>query len=184
MPTLGPAKLPPSKFLLMMSLAVALESGQSVAHQQVDPRGKKETRENQASIPPDYVCLDEAVKATTADGSTVFLLIQAKHGECESAVVPSPLSREDRDLLYKMSVAASNISALREADELRETSRQERAWAPMIEMGVKDFRQMRTQLCSRHSDMFVYELKEDGERTAPTPCAQQSGRPSLEPKLR
>lgn len=124
-------------------------------------------------VPPEYVCLDEATKANNPDGRTVFVSIQSKPGECGSAVIPSPLSREDRDLLYKMSVAASNINALRAADELREKNGQARTWAPMIEMGVKDFRQMRTQLCSAHPEMFVYQLNDDGQRTAPKSCSAE-----------
>ncbi len=117
--------------------------------------------------------LDEAVKATAPDGSTVFVSIRAKRGECESAVIPSPLSEGDRDLLYNMSIAASNLSELRLADELRETNGQKRTWAPMIEMGVKNFRRMRNQLWSEHPEMFVYQLKDDGQRTALKSCSTE-----------
>jgi hypothetical protein len=131
------------------------------------------TQDKSTPIPLDYVCLDEAVKATAPDGSTVFVSMQSKRGECESVVMPSTLSREDRDLLYKMSVDASNVSTFYMTDELREASGKERTWTPMIEMGVKNFRQMRTQLCSTHPDMFVYQLMDNGQRTAPRPCTQQ-----------
>jgi hypothetical protein len=173
MPTLGPAKLPSSKIPLMISLAVAFASGRLVAPRQAKPVDDTQTRDKNTPIPPDYVCLDETVKATAPDGSTVFVSIESKRGECASAVIPSPLSREDRDLLYKMSLAASNINALYMADELREARGQKRSWAPMIEMGVKNFRQMRIQICSEHPDMFVYQLKDDGERTAPRSCSTE-----------
>jgi hypothetical protein len=137
-----------------------------------EPIGASQSDRNKRD-PPEYVCVDESIKATDPDGATVFVTLQSKPGECGSAVMPSPLSREDRDLLYKMSVAASNINALYAADKLRESSGQERTWAAMIEIGVKDFRQKRAQLCSRHPDMFVYQLKDDGERTAPKLCSTE-----------
>lgn len=72
-----------------------------------------------------------------------------------------------------MTVDASNINAFYAADKLRETGCQKRTGTSMIEIGVKDFRQMRTQLCSMHPDMFVYQLKDDGERVAPKSCSKE-----------
>jgi hypothetical protein len=173
MPTLGPRNFPPSKVPLLISLAAVLMTGQLVTTRQSTRTDGAQTRATNTPIPPDYVCLDEAVKATAPDGTTIYLSSQAKPGECESAVMPSPLSREDRDLLYKMSVDASNVATFHAADELREAGGQKSTWTPMIETGVKNFRQMRTQLCSQHPDMFVYQLKDDGQRTGPKPCAKE-----------
>jgi S1-C subfamily serine protease len=134
---------------------------------------KAQTHNGNPSFPPDYVCLDTVVKAVAPDGGTVFTSLEVKRGECESAVMPSPLSEEDRDLLYKMSIDASNVSELHLADEMREAGGEKRTWAPLIEMGVRNFRRMRTQLCSKHPDMFVYQLEDDGERAAPKSCAKE-----------
>jgi hypothetical protein len=134
---------------------------------------KGQTHEKKAPIPPEYVCLDAIVKADAPDGGTIFVSLQVKPGECESAVMPSPLSRGERDLLYEMSIDARNVYALYIADELRETGGEKRTWTPMIETGVKNFRRIRTQLCSQHPDMFVYQLKDDGKRTAPKSCSKE-----------
>jgi|HubBroStandDraft_6_1064221.scaffolds.fasta_scaffold54687_2 hypothetical protein len=173
MSTLDLRKFPPVKIPLLVGLAVALTTGQLVTPRQGTPVNDAKTRDGNTPIPPEYVCLDEAVKATAPDGSTIFVLLQAKHSECESAVMPSPLSEEDRDLLYKMSVDASNIAALYMADEVREAHGDKRTWASMIETGVSNFRRMRTRLCARHPDMFVYQLKDSGERTAPKSCTKE-----------
>jgi hypothetical protein len=146
--------------------------GGIVTFHEPDWKPAHNTEPNKA-FPPDFVCLDEAIKANAPDGSTVFVSIQVKPSQCQSAVMPSPLSRADRDLLYNMSVAASNINALYMADEMREASGQKRTWTPMIDMGVKNFREMRAQLCAAHPDMFVYQLKDDGQRTAPKSCSKE-----------
>jgi hypothetical protein len=117
--------------------------------------------------------LDAVVKAVRSDGSTVFGLMDARRGECESVVMPSPLSKEDRDLLYKMHIDADNVSALYRADQIRETEGKERTWDPLIKEGVKNFRRMRDEFCSRHPDMFVYQVEDDGERITPKPCSTQ-----------
>jgi hypothetical protein len=128
------------------------------------------------SNPPaltEYVCLDTAVKGESANGrGTIFALSQMRPGECESVVMPSPLFQADRDLLYAMRADASNVEALYEADEIRVASNEERTWAPMIAQGVANFRRMRGQFCSRHPDMFVYDLKDDGERASPRACVE------------
>jgi hypothetical protein len=120
----------------LVSLAAAIAAWQLAVPQQGTPTNGAHPRN--APIPPDYVCLNETVKATAPDGTSVFVSMQVKPGECESAVIPSPLSREDRNLLYRMSVDASNVASLYVADELRETGSQKRTWTSMIEMGVKN----------------------------------------------
>lgn len=112
------------------------------------------------------------MKDTAPDGDTVFVSMQVKPGQCESAVMPSSLSGEERDLLYKMSVDASNVTELRLADEMKDANGEKRTWTPMIETGVTSFRQMRAQLCSERPDMFVYQLMNDGKRTSPESCSK------------
>lgn len=121
-------------------------------------------------VPPDYICLDTVAKAVAPDGGTVFAFIHSTQNECEIAVMPSPLSATGRDLLSKMGIAASNVYALYVADQLRESEGQEKTWGPLIAQGVRDFRRMRGQFCSDHPDMFLYQLQDDGEQTAPRPC--------------
>src|SRR5207302_2686620 len=89
------------KIPLLIGLAAALTAGQSVP-----PR--KDIR----AIPPDYLCLDTVVKASAPDRGVVFASLEVKRGECESAVMPSPLSEEDRNLLYNMSIDSSNVYGL------------------------------------------------------------------------
>ena len=128
--------------------------------------------QSERNAPKSYVCLDTVVKATTPDGATIFTSLAAKRGECETVVMPSPLSEEDQDLLLKMNIDANNVSSLLIADEVREVGGAKRTWTPLIDEGVKNFRRMRTQFCAKHPDMFVYQLTDDGERTAPNPCSK------------
>jgi hypothetical protein len=165
MALLDSKQFPPLKISLVVGLALSLTAGQLVPSAQ--------RHDEKASVPPEYVCLDTVVKATAPDGDTIFLSLQVKPGQCESAVMPSPLPREDRDLLHEMSVAASNVAELYLADQIRETGGEERTWTPMIETVVKNFRGTRIQLCSRHHHMFVYQLNGDGKRAAPVACSKE-----------
>lgn len=68
------------------------------------------------SVSPDYVCLVPVIKAEADDGNgkshTVFAFVRGKPNECESVVMISPLSKEDRDLLMKMSMIEMNTCHL------------------------------------------------------------------------
>jgi hypothetical protein len=161
------------QIIILIVLAGILAGAHFAKRPLQESAGTPQTPAKSTAVPPEYICLDEAIKAEAPDGSTVFVSLQVKPSQCESAVMPSPLSKEDRDLLYDMSRDASNVSELRFADEIRETGGQKRTWTPMIEMGVKNFRRMRAQLCSKHPEMFVYQLKDDGGRTAPKPCSKE-----------
>lgn len=134
------------------------------------------------SVSPDYVCLVPVIKAQADGGNgkshTVFAFVQGKPNECESVVMISPLSKEDRDLLMKMSMIEMNTWSLIMDDEMRLMKGKERTWTPMIDMGLEDFRQLRGKFCLKHPDMFVYDLASDGKRTVPKPCTPgDPGRP-------
>ena len=84
--------------ILLIVLAVILAGAHFAKRPLQENAGTAQTLTKSAPIPPEYICLDEAIKGEAPDGSTVFVSIQVKPGQCESAVMPSPLSKEDSDL--------------------------------------------------------------------------------------
>jgi hypothetical protein len=102
----------------VLVLTTALAAGQSVPPQR------------DGWVPTeDHVCLDSVVKAQAGDGrGTVFALIQLHHSECDSVIMISPLSQDDRDLLYRMQITASNVFELYMADQVRETGGEKPTW--------------------------------------------------------
>src|SRR5712664_163191 len=71
MAPLDTRNFPPVKIPLLIGLAVALMAGQLVTPRQDTPIHDAKTRDGNTSIPPEYVCLDAAVRATAPDGGTI-----------------------------------------------------------------------------------------------------------------
>jgi hypothetical protein len=131
-----------------------------------------------------YVCLDTVVNARDDTGEQEFVAIGASGGVCVDLVAPLPLSRStvkllteednsDFDLIYKMRLGAVSVSQLFMALDQPKGPEEIAARDKLIGAIGGTFQTNRDSFCSRHPDLFIFNLKLDGNITRPKPCETQ-----------
>lgn len=112
-------------------------------------------------------CLDRMIGVTEGDR----FAYNALGGGCKVLTPIPPLPRADMDLLERMEIQVFNIMNTNLVIQSGGNNREEeKTLNALILETEKSFRKNRQDFCSRHPEMYVYDLDGRGSTTPPVPC--------------